>query len=73
MSFLKSFLNILGSFLGAAAAKYQEVQQYLPEYEMMTDNELKKEYMDLKDKSGTEASNRLAAVKIVLNSRGYGK
>ena len=68
-----SFLDKAGSFLGAVAAKYQEVQQYQHEYEMMTDNELKKEYMDLKDKSGTEASNRLEAVKIVLRSRGYGK
>ena len=73
MSFLKSFLNILGSFLGAAAAKSQEIQQYLPEYETMTDNELKKEYMDLKNEYGTEAGNRLTAVKIVLKSRGYGK
>ncbi len=68
-----SLLNNLGSFLGSVAAKCQEVQQYQREYEAMSDYELKKEYMDLKNKSGTEESNRLVAVKLVLQSRGYGK
>ncbi len=67
------FLDGLGSVLGMMAANAQEIQNYKNEYEIMTDTELKREYQDLKHRSGTEYEHRLKAVRSVLQDRGYGK
>lgn len=67
------FLDILGSGLGKMAAAGKEVLMYKSEYESMTDTELKREYQDLKNRSGTEYRHRLMAVKFVLQDRGYGQ
>lgn len=66
-----SFLDSLGDVLGQMTAKAQEVQGYKSEYECMSDNDLKREYNSLVNKSGTEHRNRLMAVKMVLKDRGY--
>lgn len=66
------FMDIIGDCMGKAAARMNEIQQYAREYEVMTDDELKKEYNDLRGRSGTEERNRLAAVVYVLKNRGYG-
>lgn len=66
------FKDSIGDYMGKAAARANELQRYLREYEVMTDYELKKEYNDLRGRSGREESNRLAAVACVLRNRGYG-
>lgn len=67
------FLDGVGSILGKAAAKAQEIQNYKIEYESMSDSELKREYQYLKGKSGQEYKDRFKAVILVLNDRGYGQ
>ena len=65
------FLDSLGGFLGKMAAMSQEIQGYKSEYECMSDSDLKREYNSLRNRSGTEYRNRLTAVKMVLQDRGY--
>lgn len=67
------FMDGLGNVLGGMAAKAQTLQSYKLEYESMSDSELKREYQDLRKRSGTEARDRLIAVKSVLQDRGYGQ
>ena len=64
------FLDSLGKGLGKLAAIGEEVQSLKGDYVHMSDNELKREYNDLRKKSGTENRNRLMAVKSVLADRG---
>ena len=66
------FLDFLGSAMGSMAAKMQEAQSYMSEYEPMTDKELIREYNDLKGRSGREVEARKMAVRTILNQRGYG-
>ena len=65
------FLDSLGSAVGKMAAQAQEIQGYKSEYEYMSDNDLKREFNNLRNKSGTEYKNRFMAVKMVLKDRGY--
>lgn len=67
------FLDGLGNIMGKMAANMQEIQVYKSEYESMSDKELIREYKDLKGRSGREYTNRSAAVRMVLNDRGYGQ
>lgn len=67
------FLDALGSMAGKIAAMGQEMLAYKSEYEFMSDNDLKREYKELKNKSGAENKSRLAAVTSVLKDRGYGQ
>lgn len=66
------FLDVLGSGLGKMAAAGKEVLMHKSEYESMTETELKREYQDLKNRSGTEYRHRLMAVRSILQDRGYG-
>lgn len=65
------FLDSLGSAVGKMAAQAQEIQGYKSEYEYMSDSDLKREFNNLRNKSGTEYKNRFMAVKMVLKDRGY--
>jgi hypothetical protein len=64
------FFDALGSIVGKMAAMGQEIQGYKSEYESMSDNDLKRAYENLKNKSGTEERYRLMAVMSVLKDRG---
>jgi hypothetical protein len=68
----KSFMDSVGQFMGAFAAKAQEIQMYKEQYEAMDDAVLIQEYKYLKGKSGEEFRHRVTAIKMVLNDRGYG-
>ena len=70
---IMGFMDGLGNVLGGMAAKAQTLQSYKLEYESMSDSELKREYQDLRKRGGTEARDRLIAVKSVLQDRGYGQ
>lgn len=65
------FLDSLGNTIGKMAAQAQEVQGYKNEYESMSDYDLKREFNNLRNKSGIEYKNRFMAVKMVLRDRGY--
>lgn len=65
-----SFWDGVGSALGKMAAQAQVLQGYKSEYEAMSDQQLWREYQDLKKRSGTECSQRRAAAKQVLLDRG---
>lgn len=67
------FMDSLGGMMGKMAAQAQEMQGYKSEYELMTIDELKREYRDLKNRSGSTYKLRIAAIRSVLQDRGYGQ
>lgn len=65
------FFDELGKAMGKKFAQAQEVQCYKLEYESMSDNDLKREYDRLRNRSGQECENRFLAVRMVLKDRGF--
>ena len=66
------FMDFLGEMVGTLAAQGNEIQGYKKDYEFMSDQQLLREYNNLKGKSGQENKNRFYAIKSVLSDRGYG-
>lgn len=67
------FLDFAGEMFGKIAVQGMEMKGYKSEYERMSNDQLKREFNAIKDKSGTEYNLRRGAIKSVLSDRGYGQ
>jgi|BioPla2DNA2_1021312.scaffolds.fasta_scaffold48686_3 preprotein translocase subunit SecA len=69
-----SFFETIGKISGGIVAKCEQMQAqinlYRPDYEDMSNNELKKEYQRLKPLNGEANKAKLMTVRTILKERG---
>ena len=64
-------MDFLGDVAGKFNAMGEKVMEYQNEYEGMSNEELKAEFLSIKNKSGEEFKLRRMAIKVILNNRGF--
>lgn len=70
MGFIKGLMDFTGDMVGRMAAMAEEVQQYKLEYESLSDNDLKRKYLSLRERNDKTSSRRKQALKMIMQDRG---
>lgn len=70
MGFMDSLGGLLGDIAGGVMGKAQEAYKYKQEYESLSDNDIKREYQRVKDRSGAEFMARKMALMTIAKERG---